>query len=193
MKKYRQLIVVCAALLLAGVAFILFASIAANHLAGNTKVLNGMGTYRCVEYCHSTALLDMVSYRKYVYTKVSVKEDSYFHRATQGDLELVREYAKRFSDNFPPLARSKDRKAAYLIEHYDFDPLCLSDGDYVYFQKPVPGTVDKDDPASFLFYYFDTESRTMYCFEYKPAFERKLWSTDIFVPIAEWIFARLIR
>ena len=122
MKKHRQLILICAALLLAGIVLILFASIAANHLAGNTKILNGVGTYRCAEYCRSTALLDMVSYRKYVYTKVSVKEDSYFRRATEDDLELVRDYAKRFSDNFHSLARSKDRKAVYLSEHYDFAP-----------------------------------------------------------------------
>ena len=57
-------------------------------------------------------------------------------------------------------------------------PRCISVGDYVYFQEHIPRVLDEDEaPSSFLFYYFDTESNTMYYFEYVDGFEGITWGS----------------
>lgn len=163
MKKHRQLTILCFGLLIVSFFLTDLAPIAVHNLAGR-KVLKTLGTYYCTEYCR-TSVLNVVSYRKYDYTGVNLTNNTYFNRATSEDLRLVREYTEGFLDRIDLLARGKDRNAAYLIEHYDFDQRCISDGDYVYFQEHIPH-VSNAAHASFLFYFFDTESHTMYYFEY---------------------------
>lgn len=179
MKKHRQLTIVCAGLLIVSMILTYFVPLTVHNLAGR-KVLKTMGTYYCTEYCRFSGF-DIVSYRKYDYTKVNLENDTYFRRATSEDRMLVREYVDRFSSIVSRLHDFvKTPGASYLAEHYDFDPRCISDGGYVYFQEHIPHVLGEVS-SSFILYYFDTESHTMYYFEYVDALEGFTWGSVTFL------------
>lgn len=159
MKKYRQLILLLAVLLLVSVFFTFvvppaFKEFVKHHVARNAKVLDSVGEYECIGYYSATVFKDYTDYGKYAYTEASFKDNPYFRQVTQNDAELLHVYADDFNRWVELRKDSKEPDDRRLFENYDFDPDCITEDDYFF----VCGMYD--------FYIFDMESSTLYQFQF---------------------------
>lgn len=169
MRQCRQVPLICAGLLLIG-AFFVFAVPRVFHYLVERSVydvsaLESVGKYKDDGYYYSNMFANDSTYGKFIYAKAGFENNPYFKPVTQSDMDWVRVYIEHFSKCVDTFVGLDDRECADLVEHYDFDPACITAGDYVYFKEPVPDyDVDEDGLFRFCFYFFDTESSTMYYF-----------------------------
>ena len=150
MKKALAIVMVIVALCLSACSFA--------KTTPTDEVVVSLGEYKSKAVYHNGRIGDFTDYIKYVYEGVSLVENDFFERITEGRKEELITYIQNF-EVWVGITKENNPDAE-LVLGYDFDVSFISDDDYLY----ICDESGSFDFSLYKIYFFDMETMTLYFF-----------------------------